>query len=173
MCVSSPCGSLRYTCVTSQKSHANALHRDVALCTVPSLQISLNPIEILRDTRVHAGIAGLAALVAERDDTNLRPSTLDFQHQRPARVTLAGVLAALGVAGAQEGAGDRLMVSPVAVLVPPHRQNCLPLNRALLPTCVASLRHLSYVRQIRVCKKKVREEKIRRLGKDIKPVSGT
>lgn len=51
--------------------------------TIPlSLYIIFNPVDKFGDVRVHARIAGFAALIAERDNADLRPLSLNFQHQR-------------------------------------------------------------------------------------------
>lgn len=64
------------------------------------LHIIFNPIDILRDTRVDARITRLTALVAERNYADLRPSTLDFQHQWSTRITLTRILATFCITGA-------------------------------------------------------------------------
>lgn len=105
--------------------------------TLLSLHVIFNPVDKFGYARVHARIAGFAALVAERDNADLRPlmTSVDFQHQRSTRITLTRVLAALLVTGAQKCLADRLKVSLVAFLVGPHRHDHLSLNGALFPTC--------------------------------------
>lgn len=98
------------------------------------LHLGFNVIDIFGDTCVHAGIAGFAAFVAERDDADLCPPTLDTQHKRPTRITLTRVLATLTVTRAQKIAVNILAVRRVTILVSPHRQDRLSLHSALFST---------------------------------------
>lgn len=65
-----------------------------------SLHIIFNPVNEFGDVRIHARIAGFATLVAERDNADLRPLSLNFQHQRSTRITLTCVNTALTITGA-------------------------------------------------------------------------
>ena len=51
-------------------------------------RIGVDPIEEVRQPRVDAGEARLGALVAERDDADLRPRVVALQQQRSARIAL-------------------------------------------------------------------------------------
>lgn len=75
------------------------------------------PVGKVRDSGVNSGLVRQRAADAPRDDANQRPlpRLRVLQHQWSTRVTLAGVLASLSQAGADEDVGDVLDEACLAV----------------------------------------------------------
>ena len=56
------------------------------LCSVHAIH---NPVDVMRDTGVYAGVTGLCALVSERDHAQKVEFLLLRDHKRAARITLS------------------------------------------------------------------------------------
>lgn len=112
--------------------------------SVGQIHVLLYPVQVLRDSGVHARVTRFSAFVTEGNDSNLKPTIVLTKHQRTAGISLkllksvsrdlgrlkraakgdvathlTGILSAVSVTRAYEIFVDGLKIGAIAIVVSP------------------------------------------------------